>query len=82
MNSESKQEITQNNPYNYYVVIINDFFGPQEPKSRLVEASTEEEAKLKTRMGNPDLLMGFARKEDACAFLEARCGTEWAEIEE
>ncbi len=82
MNSESKQAITQNNPYNYFVVIINDFSGPQEPKSRLVKASTEKEAKVKTRMGNPDFLMGFAQREDACAFLEERCGTEWAETEE
>ena len=82
MNSDSKQAIKQNNPYNYYVIIINDFFGPQEPKSRLVKASSDEEAKLKTRMGNPDLLIGFAHREDACAFLQAKCGAQWTEIEE
>ncbi len=66
----------------YYVVMIDSFFGPQEPKARLVQCSTAEGAQVKTRMHNPDLLMGFEHREDACAFLQEKCGSDWAEIEE
>jgi len=80
MNIESKNKTVIANAY--YVVIIHDFFGPQEAKARLVKAQTEEEAKVKTRMGNPDLIKGFANKEDACAFLDGDSGEQWSEIED
>jgi hypothetical protein len=68
-----------NNEPKYFVVMIDDFFGPREPKARLVKASSEEDARVKTRMGNPDLLIGFERREDVYTFIKT---LGWTEIEE
>lgn len=69
-----------NNEPGFFVVSIHDFFGPQEPKTRLVKASTEEEAKVTTRMGNPDLIKGFVNRDDAVAFLDAHYADQWEEL--
>ncbi|MBS2004170.1 MAG: hypothetical protein JST44_21875 [Cyanobacteria bacterium SZAS LIN-5] len=69
-----------NNEPGFFVVSIHDFFGPQEPKTRLVKASTEEEAKVITRMGNPDLIKGFVNRDDAVAFLDAHYPDQWEEL--
>jgi|688.fasta_scaffold283524_3 hypothetical protein len=71
---------TENSLNCFYAVAIHDFFGPQEPKVNLVQASTKEEAKLKTRMGNPDLIKGFVSREDAVAYLDKQFGAEWSEL--
>lgn len=78
MQNNSLQDDNERNCY--YVVAIQDFFGPREPKVNLVQASSEEQARQKTRMGNPDLLKGFTDKNDAIAFLNESFGTEWSEL--
>lgn len=69
-----------NNEPGFFVVSIHDFFGPQEPKTRLVRASTEEEAKVITRMGNPDLIKGFVTRDDAVSYLDEYHAGQWDEL--
>lgn len=66
----------------YFCVIIHELYGPQEAKARLVRASSAEQAKITTRMGNPDVLQEFASAEDAREFFRT-LGVDWIEnIEE
>ncbi len=76
-----KESEGNHEPDRFYAVAIHDFFGPNEPKVKLVKASSEEEAKVRTRMGNPDLIKDFASKIDAANFLDEVYGGQWSELD-
>lgn len=78
MQIESNQN--KDKPNRFYVVVIDDFYGPQEPKIKLVQASSVQEAILKTRMGNPDLIKAFADEKEAAQFVHDCSGKQSSEV--